>query len=67
VSDSSRQTIIDATDILDIIDDHHKWFVTNIKSEYLDVIEGYYNILKLQIWMFKKNNSSHTTKTEEST
>jgi hypothetical protein len=41
--DSSGQSIIDK------INDNHKFWEENIKEEYLDVINGYYNLLMFRI------------------
>jgi len=35
--------------VIEIIDDNYKWFMENIKPEYHEVIEGFYNILQLEI------------------
>ena len=55
-NNSSGQSIIDK------INDNHKFWEENIKEEYLDVINGYYNLLMFRI----DYDSSSTSKTEVS-
>lgn len=42
--------------IKEAIEKNHKWFMENLKSEFLDVIEGYYNMLQFEIWWLENPN-----------
>lgn len=60
MNNTSGQTIINKINIT------YDWFIKVIKPEYVDVVEGFYNILMLEIddpFSSEVYDSSSTTKT----
>ena len=57
-SDTSYSTIIE------IIDKNHEWFMEVVDPIHKEVVEGYYNILKLEIWRSGFDDSQPKVKEE---
>jgi len=36
--------------IIKTLDEHHKWFMSIVKPEHKDAVEGYYHILRLELF-----------------
>lgn len=44
-------------ELKDAIERNHEWFMENLKPEFLDMIEGYYNMLQFEIWLTENYDS----------
>ena len=59
VDNNSSCQSMTADDVLDILDENYNWMMEHVKPQYIDALEGLYNMIWYDIWRIR--NSPHTT------